>query len=77
MITAFVLISTTPAMEYKVYNELLKVKEILELHPLFGKYDLLAKIETKDSDKLAQILLNKIRTVDGIADTKTLTGTKF
>ena len=77
MIAAFVLISTTPAREHNVYNELLKVKEISELHPLFGEYDLMAKIEAKDPDELAQIILKKIRTVEGIADTKTLTGAKF
>ncbi len=42
MAIGFVLISTAPAKEHEVYNELLKVKEIVELHPLFGEYDLIA-----------------------------------
>ena len=45
MPVGFVLISTAPAKEHQVYNELLKIKEIVELHPLFGEYDLIAKVD--------------------------------
>lgn len=77
MAIGFILISTAPAKEHEVYNALLKVSEITELHPLFGEYDLIAKVESKDFDTLGEIVVNKIRTIDGVADTKTLTGTKF
>ncbi|HDN50579.1 MAG TPA: Lrp/AsnC family transcriptional regulator [Thermoplasmatales archaeon] len=73
----FVLISTAPAKEHQVYNELLKIKEIVELHPLFGEYDLIAKIDAKDLDELGKIVVEQVRSIDGVADTKTLTGTKF
>lgn len=73
----FVLISTAPAKEHEVYEELSKIEEIKELHPLFGEYDLIAKIEAKDLDELGKIVVEKIRAIDGVADTKTLTGTKF
>ncbi len=53
------------------------MREIIELHPLFGEYDLMAKIEAKNLEELTQIILNKIRKVEGVADTKTLTGLKF
>lgn len=77
MPVGFVLISTAPAKEHQVYNELSKIKEIVELHPLFGEYDLIAKIEAKDLDELGKIVVEKIRAIEGVADTKTLTGTKF
>jgi len=77
MPVGFVLISTAPAKEHQVYNELLKIKEIVELHPLFGEYDLIAKVEAKDLEELGKIIVEKIRSIDGVADTKTLTGTKF
>ena len=73
----FVLISTAPAKEHEVYNELLKVKEIVELHPLFGEYDLIAKIEAEDFNVLGQVVVDKIRSIPGVIDTKTLTGIKF
>ena len=77
MAIGFVLISTAPAKEQDVYNELLKVKEIVELHPLFGEYDLIAKIETKDFNQLGKVVVERVRSVVGVIDTKTLTGIKF
>ncbi len=77
MAIGFVLISTAPAKEHEVYNALLKIKEIVELHPLFGEYDLIAKIEASDFNILGQIVVDKIRTIHGVIDTKTLTGIKF
>ena len=77
MAIGFVLITAATAHEHKVYKELSKVSEIVELHPLFGEYDLLAKIEGDDFENLGVIVVNKIRSIEGILDTKTLMGTKF
>ena len=77
MAIGFVLIQDTPAHEHYVYNKLLKVPEIIELHPLFDEYDLIAKIDAEDFKKLGDIVIDKIRSIKGVIDTKTLTGTKF
>ncbi|KQM11657.1 AsnC family transcriptional regulator [Methanomassiliicoccales archaeon RumEn M1] len=77
MAVGFVLISTAPAKEHEVYNELLKVKEVVELYPLFGEYDLIAKIEASDFNLLGQVVVDKVRTQPGVIDTKTLTCIKF
>lgn len=68
MITGFVLISTIPAKEHEVYDELLKIGGILELYPLFGEYDFIAKIKAEDLDEMEKIVVNKIRRVEGVAD---------
>ena len=73
----FVLISTAPAFEHEVYNKLYKVPQILELHPLFGEYDLIAKIEADDFEKLGKIVIDKIKSINGVIATNTLTGTKL
>lgn len=77
MAVGFVLVSAAPGKERDVYNGLLKVSEITELHPLFGEYDLIAKVEAADFDTLGKVVVDKIRSVEGVVDTKTLTGTKF
>ena len=77
MAVGFILISTAPAKEHEVYNELLKVKELVELHPLFGEYDLSSKIEAEDFNLLGQVVVDKVRSIPGVIDTKTLTGIKF
>jgi DNA-binding Lrp family transcriptional regulator len=77
MAIGFVLINVAPAHEHEVYNKLSKIPQIIELHPLFGEYDLIAKIEADDFEELGTIIVNKIRSITGVLDTKTLTGLTF
>ena len=51
--------------------------EITESHTLFGGYDIVARVEAENYEKLGDIVLNKIRRIEGVMDTVTLTGTKF
>jgi DNA-binding Lrp family transcriptional regulator len=77
MVVGFVLMHVSPLQEYEVFNTLSKLPEVVELHPLFGEYDLLAKIEAKDYETIGEIVIQKIKTINGITDTKTLTGIRF
>ena len=77
MTVGYVLINTAPTKEHIVYNKLLKLPKIVEIEPLFGEYDLIAKIEGTSFEKLGDIALTEIRSIKGVTDTKTLTGTKF
>jgi DNA-binding Lrp family transcriptional regulator len=67
----------SPLHEYEVFNTLSKVPEVIELHPLFGEYDLIAKIEAKDYESIGEIIIQKIKIIEGITDTKTLTGIRL
>jgi DNA-binding Lrp family transcriptional regulator len=77
MAMGFVLINVAPAQEHEVYNQLSKIPQVVELHPLFGEYDLIAKIDANDFEELGTIIVNKIRSITGVLDTKTLTGLSF
>jgi len=77
MSLGFILIKAAPALEHEVYNKLSKIQEIIDLQPLFDEYDLIAKIEAENFEKLGEIVINNIRSVNGVIDTKTLTGTRF
>lgn len=77
MAIGFVLINTETGKDREVYDHLLKVGEITELMPLFGEFDLIAKIEATAFDELAKVVAERIRSVSGVTETKTLTGTKF
>jgi DNA-binding Lrp family transcriptional regulator len=77
MAIGFVLIRAAPNYEREVYYKLCRIKGIAELHPIFGEYDFIVKIEVEDFDKLSNIVVKKIRTILGVVDTKTLTRTKF
>jgi len=77
MALGFVLIKVSPGKERYVYERLASLSEVNELYPLFGEYDLIAKIVVKDFEELSDVVINKIRTISGVVETKTLTGAKF
>ncbi|MCK5562297.1 MAG: Lrp/AsnC ligand binding domain-containing protein [Thermoplasmata archaeon] len=77
MVVGYVLINTSPGSEHQVYDELRKVVNIAEVHPLFGEHDLLVKIDIDDYNKLGNIVIDQIRTIEGVEDTKTLAGISF
>ena len=77
MAIGFVLINTVAGKEHEVYMKLTRIKEIIELYPLIGEYDLLAKIEADNFDGLSRIVFDGIRSVPGIVNTKTLTEIVF
>ncbi len=73
----FVLIDIEPNREKEVYQKLLRVEDIVELYPLFGDYDLIAKVEADSFDAIGDIVMKKIRTIDGVKATKTLARMTF
>jgi DNA-binding Lrp family transcriptional regulator len=54
-----------------------KLPELTEVHQLFGQYDMIARIETKDYDMLCDIVLSKIRTIQGVTSSRTLIAARF
>jgi DNA-binding Lrp family transcriptional regulator len=76
MAIGFALLSISPLKEKEVYQALKQMPEVTEIHPLFGEYDILIKIESGDIDSIGDVVINKIRSKKGIVDSKTLIGTK-
>ena len=77
MTVAFVVIKAEPGREHDVYVKLKEVHELHEVHPLFGEYDLIVKVEAPDFDALGQVIVSRIRTIAGVLTTKTFAGTKW
>ena len=77
MVLGYVLITTAPGTEHDVFNTIKDVEEVVDIHLLFGEYDIIAKIEGEDFDAIGRVVVEKIRTVDGVTDTKTMTGIDF
>ena len=73
----FVLIDIEPTREKEAYQKLLKIKDIVELYPLFGEYDLIAKVEADSYDAIGKLVVSKIRSIEGVKATKTLARVAF
>jgi DNA-binding Lrp family transcriptional regulator len=72
-----VLIDLEPAREKEVYAKLMKIAQIVELYPLFGEYDLIAKVEADSFDAIGDVVVSKIRSIPGVKATKTLARVSF
>ena len=55
-----------------VFEELSKIKEVVELHLTTGTYTIFAKVICKNITDLQDILLNKINSINGIQRTDTI-----
>ena len=72
MITCFILIRVEANKEDIVYDALAKVKQIEGIREVFGEYDMIARIETKNLKEMRIIIISKVRSVPGVLATTTL-----
>jgi len=72
MAMAFVLINSEIGGENEVLEELRKVPNVKEAHIVYGVYDIIAKVEAEDMDKLKSIITWKIRRLDRVRSTLTM-----
>ncbi len=77
MESVYVLVRVKPTFEQKVSEVLRQIKEAKEVHSLFGEYDFIVKIEGKNHEEIAKTILEKIRSNEGVAATKTMVKTSF
>jgi DNA-binding Lrp family transcriptional regulator len=69
---AYILLNAELGQEAGIIEALEDVKEILEIHSLYGIYDLIIEMEADSMDKIKEIVFNKIRRLDYITSTITL-----
>jgi len=71
---AYILIVVESLKEHTVYCTLCKANEIDEVYPLFGEWDIIARVSAEDKEELKNKILEKVIPIDGILATKTLIG---
>jgi len=70
--SAYVLINCDLGFDEDVISQLKTIDEIKEVQCTFGAYDIIAKVESDDVDKLRDTILLKIRKLDKVRSTLTL-----
>ncbi len=68
---AYVLINVLPGQTTAVVRALSDIKEIKTIDPCWGKPDIIVVVEVPDQDALTQLVLTKIHSIDGVAQTDT------
>lgn len=69
--TAYVLIEAAADKTKNVLGKLSKVKGVKSFHAVTGPYDVIAVIEAEDIKAIGEVVLSKIRTIDGVVKTIT------
>ena len=77
MAVGYVLVSVSPGNEFDVFKKISEVEFVTDATLLFGDYDIIAKLESEGMNQIAKIVVNVIRQIPGVIDTKTLAGAEF
>ena len=77
MAIGFVLITTEPGQEKLVRGKLEEIELVTAGWMLFGEYDLIARVQADDEYDLTRCIVEEIRPMEGIVDTKTLIGAEI
>ena len=70
--SAFVLIDCDFPFSENVIEELKKIPEIEEFYRVQSIYDMIAKVNADSEDHLHEIVIRKVREIEGIKNTLTL-----
>ncbi len=74
METAYVLISCDLGYEVTLIEDLKHIDSVKEVHGTFGAYDIIAKVENSERDKLRETIVWNIRKLEHVRSTLTLMG---
>jgi DNA-binding Lrp family transcriptional regulator len=77
MAVGYVLLNVVPGKEHDVYLHLKDQDNVADVTVLFGDYDLIVKLVAEDLSSIATAVVESIRQIPGILDSKTLAGAEF
>ena len=73
----FVLITTEPGKEVSVREKVAEIDCVKGIWVVFGNFDCFVKVEADDEADLTEAIVQGIRSVPGIIDTRTLIGAEI
>ncbi len=77
MAVGFVLITTEPGKEVSVREKVAEIDCVKGIWVVFGNFDCFVKVEADDEADLTEAIVQGIRSVPGIIDTRTLIGAEI
>ncbi len=69
---AFVLINAEIGAEEALVEQLRKIENVKEVYPVYGAYDIIAKVESDSMDKVKETITWKIRRLENVRSTLTM-----
>jgi DNA-binding Lrp family transcriptional regulator len=76
MVTAFILVKVGTGEQLNfvksVKEEVSKIKGVVKVYGVFGRYDLIAQVEASTLEELSRIIIDKMRAINGVLSTESL-----
>ncbi len=72
MAIAYVLINCDLGFDAEIIDEIKQLKDVKEVHWVFGAYDILVKLESANAEILRDTIIWKIRKLNRVRSTLTL-----
>jgi len=72
MSTGYVLLDVEPGSEYSVFEKASSLPFVSDAQVLFGDHDMILKIEAESMGEIAKMVVDSVRSIDGVINTKTL-----
>lgn len=69
---AYVLINTEPKHMENVVSNLEQLDAVVEIFPVYGVYDVVAKVQAETMEKLKDIVTWKVRSLEEVRSTITM-----
>jgi len=70
-IEAFVLINVSGDHTKSAYKTITRITGVKEVYAVTGVYDIIAHVVSEDIDTLSDLIVSKIREIDGVTRTMT------
>lgn len=70
---AYILINCQLGSEEEVIKKIKQIENVEEVHGVFGAYDIIVKLEASNNHVLRDVITTKIRKIDKISSTLTMT----
>lgn len=70
---AFVLINSELGNEAKLQSELKKIEGVIGVYLVYGVYDMVVEVEAESEHRLKDIVFSRIRSLEHVRSTLTLT----
>ena len=70
-ISAFVLIDVTGNHTKVAYKTIARMEGVKSVYTVTGSHDIIAQVEAEDINSLSDLILTKIRSIDGVLKTMT------
>jgi DNA-binding Lrp family transcriptional regulator len=72
MPTAFILVDVAQGEVDTAVDGLSEFEDVTEVYSVAGGYDLVVKVQVEDYERFADVIPERLATVDGIEETETL-----